>query len=439
MRISGLRNSRLSHSYSSITRSSLAKDEEKLSKEEEKYLEEMNQFYLDYQEYQEKRLKYIQIKHILSVSDQASIVKRAFYNSIKWDLDYRKKRAIKILGESILDNRMIEKSLQGADMINERLNNKLQDLKKKRDEMLDFNNELEMDLDNLTIQNENKKLDNKRRSLVLDQKIKNIDIEISRTKQLIKLSSVDLVNRRPIDMTSVEEIRRQKREKNYETSIQNIINAHLLEVQQELNQKEDDIKKNELLLAEKENIYKSEYEDLNHQFQNLLNEYNEIIDLKRQSESLKNEIAQNKMLLKDLDDEYNDLYRRYSDQNYELTLIKEQLNNRKNIINSHLEKIRQRENLLRFKKIKIDSQRFHNKRMENEIDIAYKMIDLKNKTMDSLHNKIDYELGIKSSNQQISTKRYLKLDNLGIKETPSLHRGNINQAIEIQNENTNQF
>lgn len=439
---------------------------QKIGMEEDDYLNDLNQFYLDYHNYEQKRLYVLRLKQLQSIMNQEKIAKSTF-NSIFIDqLDQRKKNALQILNEKIVDNSELEKEVIALESkinkykkaLKQRSSVKYlygdlypdllvqeqsENLTKNSNEISDINCEkidqndnkyesLESKVIELQIQNEEKQMELRRRSILLDQQMRSIDNDLFQVQKCLQLYKTE----RYISKSShfiFQECGDELSSKDIYNIREAIISKRKKYIQEKRNESlrlKEQIEKNE-----KKN--QDEYNELENKFFNLKNEIDSTGELKKELLKINEEISINKCILLNKKNEYYDYNRKLKLQKEEIQRIHEQKNKiQDNIVNLRALLV-QKEKEINQKREFYEQKNQENISLENELATLAKIMELKQKNLHFIQNQIDSQInGEKEFRKPI--KRLLQLENLGLKK----HKTFSNKPLSIKRDEnvvSNQF
>ena len=409
---------------------------QKIGKEEDEYLNDMNQFYLDYQNYEQKRLYVLQLKQLQSIINQEKITKSTF-NSIFLDqLDQRKKNALQILNEHIIDNSELEKEVIAleskvlkyqkalkqrssvkylyGDLYPMQSNNEkksknlvnlydkpinienIEDLPKNsisnsifndfniREQQKNKYESLESRIIELQIQNEEKQVNLRRKNIILNQQIKLIDNDLYRVQKSLQLYKTERYN-------STQSFHQQYGKENFLNNaydIREIIinkkNIYIREKKNEMMQIKENIDNNE-------KRYQVEYNELENKFLSLKEEMNNIGKLRKLFQ-INEEISINKCYLFNKKNEYYDFNRKLMAQNEEIQRLKDQKSKIQSNINNLRVLMTKKEEDINQKRKYIEELNQRNDVLENELLTMKKITELKIKNLHFIQNQIDAQI-----------------------------------------------
>ena len=435
---------------------------QKIGKEEDEYLNDMNQFYLDYQNYEQKRLYVLQLKQLQSIINQEKITKSTF-NSIFLDqLDQRKKNALQILNEHIIDNSELEKEVIAleskvlkyqkalkqrssvkylyGDLYPMQSNNEkksknlvnlydkpinienIEDLPKNsisnsifndfniREQQKNKYESLESRIIELQIQNEEKQVNLRRKNIILNQQIKLIDNDLYRVQKSLQLYKTERYN-------STQSFHQQYGKENFLNNaydIREIIinkkNIYIREKKNEMMQIKENIDNNE-------KRYQVEYNELENKFLSLKEEMNNIGKLRKKLFQINEEISINKCYLFNKKNEYYDFNRKLMAQNEEIQRLKDQKSKIQSNINNLRVLMTKKEEDINQKRKYIEELNQRNDVLENELLTMKKITELKIKNLHFIQNQIDAQInGEKSFRKPIKRLLYLEKANIFLKQ-----------------------
>ena len=425
---------------------------QKIGKEEDDYLNDLNQFYLDYHNYEQKRLYVLQLKKIQSILNQEKITKSTFSSVFLDQLDQRKNNALQILNEKIIDNSELEKEVIALESkvmkyqialkqrssvkylygdlypkqtlnlimpehskklcnfdtnINcfQAINGSLDNTCNKRQEDNNFKS-LESQVIEMQMQNEEKQMELRRKNILLNQQMRSIDNSLFQVQKSLQLYKTERY------FSKSTHYSHQKCDEELFDIKEAILNKRKMYIQE----KEIEISKLEEKIETDEKQNQSEYDKLENTFCCLKEKIDISKKLKKELLQLKKEISINKCILFNKKNEYYDFNRQLSAQKEEIHRINEQKNKiHDNIFNMEALLAQKEEELNQKRKY---FEQLHQKRIniENELLTIQKIMELKQKNLHFIQNQIDSQInGEKVFRKPI--KRLLQLENLGLKKT----------------------
>ncbi|OHT05349.1 hypothetical protein TRFO_05926 [Tritrichomonas foetus] len=439
---------KFSYSQSSLTNKEYEEEDKEICAQEEQYLKDMDQFYLDYQEYQKKKMQLIQLKHIQDVAKLANIVKREFTNEVLLNLNKREEIARKTMEIPIVDNTELENSVKKLETYNRRLKSKLKKTideknsikydttfitdstqqKNNQSQIINDQNEkhnsetneneklsLENRLIQLQLENQTRELDLKRREAILNSETKYLDKELLRTQKALRIyrsSFATKLYKKPI------EIKCEKINKEYPDKLQESLQKEGIMIQKHyLSERMMELKQIEVEINEMNKERQKEYDDLQKLYHDKINIFNEQMILKREFNQIKNEIAQNKMKLIDLTNEKSNLTRTITLQHDEFSMYNERREKALDNIKQLKEQIQNKENVIWNKIKRVQIIKHENDMMEEDLSTKLKLIELKQNTVRILHRQIEREMNLdKKKPAPKPMQRLLRLDALGLKK-----------------------
>lgn len=409
--------------------------------EEDEYLKEMNQFYLDYHNYEQKRLYFMQLKHIQSIINQERIIKSTFNNMFLDQFNQRKNNALKILNEPIFDNSELEKdvialeskvlkyqkalkqrstpqylfgdlysyksnsekNLKIAAETNSNLNGSNYD-----NQNLNKYTSIESKVLQTQLQNDEKEIELQRRNIILNQQLKSINNELylaQKTLQLYKTKRYKPIfynNNEPDKPSSSSYI------SEIQEAIINQRKAYLQEKNSEILQM-----KEEMSIIEKQN--QDVCNELENQIFKLTDKLNIVDQSSKELFQINEEIEFNKIHLLNLKNEFYDVSRKFKSQNEDIQKANQNIHDIKARIASNQVLLSEKEREINQKRKEIEQKKQSVDILEKELITMKKLVELKQKNIHFIQNRIDSQMkGVNNIKNPI--KRMLHLDSLGLKK-----------------------